>query len=82
MGNSEVGSATLSISTFLFDYVCCNRIVWGAQDVKRINIRHTSGAPWRFVEEVAPALAEYAQSSTKGIMDAIKQAKAKQLGAK
>ena len=82
VGNSEVGSATLSIDTFLFDYVCCNRIVWGASDVSRIRIRHTSGAPWRFVEEVAPALEEYAQSSTKSMMDAIKTAKAKQLGTK
>lgn len=80
VGNSEEGNATLSIDTFLFDYVCCNRIVWGAQDVKRIRIRHTSGAPWRFIEEVAPALAEYAASSTQPMLTAIGNAKQKKLG--
>jgi RNAse (barnase) inhibitor barstar len=82
VGNSEVGAATLSIDTFLFDYVCCNRIVWGASDVARIRIRHTSGAPYRFVEEVAPALEEYAASSTKTMLDTIKNAKQKSLGEK
>jgi hypothetical protein len=28
--NSEVGDKTLGLGFFLFDYVCCNRIVWGA----------------------------------------------------
>jgi len=80
--NSEVGAATLGIDTFLYDYVCCNRIVWGAQDVARIRIRHTSGAPWRWIEEVAPAIEEYSASSTKSILEAINTAKQKKLGAK
>ena len=61
--NSEVGSATFGVGLFLFDYVCQNRIVWGAQDYKEIRIRHTSGAPHRWLEEVAPAIHNYAQSS-------------------
>lgn len=74
--NSEVGSATLGISTFLFDYVCCNRIVWGATEYKEIKIRHTSKAPERFLEEVAPALRIMANSSTSSIVTAVAQAKA------
>jgi hypothetical protein len=77
--NSEVGSATLGISTFLFDYVCCNRIVWGAQNVQQISIRHTSGAPDRWVEEVAPAIESYAESSTAGITRLIADARAKRI---
>ncbi len=61
--NSEVGSQTLGLGVFLFDYVCMNRIVWGARDYKEIRIRHTSGAPDRFVEEVAPVLEAYANSA-------------------
>ena len=80
--NSEVGAATLGIKAFLYDYVCCNRIVWGAQDVKEIRIRHTSGAPDRFAEEVYPALKAYAESSTANVVDAIKEAKTLKLGAK
>lgn len=62
--NSEVGSKTFGIGTFLFDYVCCNRIVWGATGYKEMTIRHTSGAPERFVEEVAPQLIEYQNASS------------------
>ena len=61
--NSEVGSATFGVGLFLFDYVCSNRIVWGAQDYKEIRIRHTSGAPHRWLDDVAPAIQAYAQSS-------------------
>lgn len=77
--NSEVGSATFGISTFLFDYVCMNRIVWGAQDVKEFRIRHTSGAPDKWLEEVQPALISYAESSASNIIDAIASAKARRL---
>jgi hypothetical protein len=77
--NSETGAQTFGISTFLFDYVCCNRIVWGAQDVKEIRIRHTASAPDRWIEEVAPAIERYAESSTKSITDAIEAARALRL---
>lgn len=78
--NSEVGSGTLGIATFLFDYVCCNRIVWGASDYQEIRVKHTSGAPDRFVEEVAPALERYARSSTDSITKAIADARAARIG--
>jgi hypothetical protein len=74
--NSEEGDKTFSISTFLFDYACQNRIVWGAQDYKQITIRHTAKAPDRFIEEIAPALESYAKSSTTSITQAIEAARA------
>lgn len=80
--NSEVGSATLGIATFLFDYVCCNRIVWGAEGFAEIKVRHTISAPDRFVEEVAPAIESYAHKSTTSITEAIAAAKEKRLGDK
>jgi hypothetical protein len=80
--NSEVGSATLDVTGFLFDYVCCNRIVWGAMDVKKISIRHTAAAPQRFLEEVMPAIRHYSESSTKTLMEAINHAKAARLESK
>ena len=61
--NSEVGSATLGIAMFLFDYVCQNRIVWGAQDVQRVTVRHTSGAPDRWIEDVKPMIRAMASSA-------------------
>lgn len=77
--NSEVGSKTFGVATFLFDYVCSNRIVWGAQEYKELTIRHTSGAPDRFIEEIAPAVEAYANSSTRNIEEAVKNAKAARL---
>lgn len=72
--NSEVGSQTLGVATFYFDYACCNRIVWGAEGFKEIRMRHTSGAPDRFIEQVKPALVKLAQGSTHNVVEAIKQA--------
>lgn len=72
--NSEVGAQTFGIATFLFDYVCCNRIVWGAEGFQEIKIRHTSGAPDRWLEEASPAIQAYANSSTKGIQSLLVEA--------
>lgn len=74
--NSEVGDKTFGIAAFLFDYVCMNRIVWGAKQFEQLTIRHTSGAPHRFIEQVAPALERYAESATGGIVQAITDARA------
>jgi len=77
--NSEVGKTTLGIATFLFDYVCANRIVWGAKEYKKITIRHTAGAPDRWIEQVEPALIEYAASTQSTVLDTVKAAQAKKI---
>ncbi len=77
--NSEVGSSTFGLGTFLFDYVCCNRIVWGAEGYQEIKIRHTASAPDRWLEELQPALEVYANSSGSGIVKAIEDARADRL---
>ena len=82
VSNSEVGAASLSIDTFLFDYVCCNRMVWGARDVQTVRIRHTSGAPDRWLEEVAPAIEIYAKASERSIVEAITAAQNARIGDK
>ena len=74
--NSEVGSATFGLATFLFDYVCSNRIVWGAKEYAELTIRHTASAPDKFIEEVTPALLRYADSSTASITQAVVAARA------
>lgn len=73
--NSEVGSATFGLRTFLYRYVCDNRIVWGVTDVKELRIKHTSGAPERFSYEGARYLNRYANESTQALVDGIKAAK-------
>lgn len=73
--NSEVGAQTFGVATFLFDYVCANRIVWGASEYREIRVRHTASAPERFVQEVKPALLSYANSSTRSIEQGIDAAR-------
>jgi hypothetical protein len=77
--NSEVSYLTLGIAFFLFDYVCCNRIIWGADQYTEIRIRHTAGAPDRWLEEVIPVLTEYAEGSAKPVMQTIEDARAKRI---
>jgi hypothetical protein len=77
--NSEVGDKTLGLGFFLFDYVCCNRIVWGADQYTEVRIRHTKGAPDRWLEEVAPVLKEYDEGSAQPVMQAIEAAREKRV---
>jgi hypothetical protein len=77
--NSEVGKMSIGVTSFLFDFVCFNRIVWGAQDVNEIRFRHSKGAPWRYIEEIEPALKTYAEGSVKGIEDGVKAAQARRI---
>ena len=73
--NSEVGAKTFGISTFLFRYVCCNRMIWGARDQHTVKIRHSAGAPDKFLEEAVPALEDYSQSSQVNILDSLQKAR-------
>ena len=61
--NSEVGSKTFGLMTFLFNEVCGNHIVWGAQNINKLVIRHSKFGPARFDSEVAPMLQQYAEAS-------------------
>jgi hypothetical protein len=75
IGNSEVGSATLFATMFLYERVCDNRIVWNASVLKELRIRHTGGAPERFIREAQPQLTRYANETTGAIVDGIVKAK-------
>ena len=77
--NSEVGSATFGMTTFLYRYVCGNHIVWGAEQVHEIRIRHTSHAPERAFVEVLPALNAYLESSASAEESVLKRASDKML---
>jgi hypothetical protein len=77
--NGEVGDRTFGLGTFLFDYVCMNRIVWGATEYKEVKIRHTSGAPDRFLQQMAPALQAMSNAATGNITQAIEAARQKRV---
>jgi len=80
--NSEVGAASLGAAFFLFDYVCCNRIIWGATQYNEKRIRHTAGAPDKWLEEIVPVLDEYSRSSAKPVLETIEAARQRKLGDK
>lgn len=61
--NSETGSKTFGLMTFLFNEVCGNHIVWGAQNINKLVIRHSKNGPIRFDAEAAPMLKAYAEAS-------------------
>ena len=77
--NSETGAGALKVKTFLFDYVCANRIVWGAHELEEISIRHTASAPDRVIEEAAPALLEYSRASASNVSNILRTAQASKL---
>jgi len=43
--NSEVGDSSLVFTFFLMQAVCGNHIVWGAQGVHEVRVRHTGSNP-------------------------------------
>lgn len=72
--NSEVGSRTIGICTFMHRGACGNHIIWGAEDVNRWVMKHSSGAPERFLNEAAPKLIEYCNRSASAEIATIKKA--------
>ena len=77
--NSEVGASVFGLTTFLYRYVCDNRIIWGVSNVKELKIRHTGGAPERFAYEGERYLAQYAEESSVGVADTIQRAQSYEL---
>ena len=72
--NSETGSRSFGLCTFLFNECCGNNVVWGAQDVNRLVIRHTSGGPYRFDSQATPQLLAYVNASAAPMEQTIRQA--------
>jgi len=72
--NSEVGSKTLGIASYL-RAVCMNRNLWGVENFEEITIRHSKFAAQRFAHEAAPALTSFANSSPAPFIAGIKAAR-------
>ena len=73
--NSETGHQTFGCSTFYFDYVCANRIIWNTAEVQQIKMRHSKFAPERFERDVIPALKAFTKGHASGIKTAIEEAR-------
>jgi Domain of unknown function (DUF932) len=78
--NSEVGGTSWGIRMFLYKSVCGNHIVWGAQDVSEIRIRHVGDANAKAFGELEAKVVEYANSSASDTEAVIKSARKVKLG--
>jgi hypothetical protein len=79
VSNSEVGASTFILGQFLFDYMCGNHIIWGAEQFQELRIRHTAGAPDKYIEQAAPAILAMSNASSVGMVDMLKAAQAKKV---
>jgi hypothetical protein len=84
--NSEVGDCALKFTTFLYDFVCGNHIVWGAKQVNRVSVRHMKSAQVDSGNTLFNAVGQWRQTlrqlpSGQDLSTQIKQARAKVLGA-
>jgi len=54
--NSEVGDRSFGLTMFLYAHVCGNHIIWGAERVREVRIRHVGSANRRAWWEIRAAL--------------------------
>lgn len=76
--NSEVGAGRFYIEMFFMRGVCANRNFWGIEGGS-LSIRHTSGAPARFLKEAAPVLRDFTERASRPVIDKVNAARAVQL---
>lgn len=75
ISNSETGAGALRIETMFLRAVCMNRNLWGIEDRKSTVIRHTSGAPDRFIRDAEPALLEFSREASLPVRNRVMDAK-------
>lgn len=80
VSNSEVGAAALRVTMFHYRHVCGNHIVWGAENVIEVAVRHVGDVEGRFSVELAARVKEYGEASAKEEKSRLKKAKATILG--
>ena len=73
--NSEVGASAFKLTQFLYRYVCGNHIVWGAEKVKEISVRHIGDANGKAWANLQIGIKKYAESSASDLEAKIKQAR-------
>ena len=65
---------TFGLCTFLFNKCCGNLIIYGAQNVNELIIRHTSGGPNRFDVDAMPTLRAFADAAPGAELATVKRA--------
>ena len=79
--NQEVPGVSFGVMTFLYRTVCGNHIVWGAENVHEVRIRHTGNADVSAFRELSVELLKYADESASEDEARIVSARSFNLGA-
>jgi hypothetical protein len=80
--NSEVGRRALTITSFMYRYVCGNHIVWDAKGVSQVCLRHVGrDLDSRAVSRFRVSLREYADASDANDRLVLQRAKSLTFGA-
>jgi hypothetical protein len=72
--NSETGNGVFELCCFYFRIVCGNHIIWDAEGVQGIRIRHNRLAPQHFVANALPQIRTYIAASDRGMREQIGKA--------
>lgn len=80
VSNSEVGDASFSVTTFMYEYVCGNHRVWGAKGVFELRIPHVGNADSRAFRKLSMELRKYADSAASADEAKIERAMTFELG--
>lgn len=80
ISNSEVGDASLRLTTFCYEHVCGNHIVWGAKDVYEVTLRHVGRELRVKVNEAFAEVQRQADASTEADRSRVRAAKSFVLG--
>jgi len=72
--NSETGARMFGCTIFYFNSACGNHIVWGAQHVQSVLIRHSKYGPKRFQREALDGLLRIAEQQDSTMADTVRRA--------
>lgn len=79
--NSEVGDATFELCVFYFRVCCGNHIIWGAENIKTVSVKHLGrGAKGRAFDKMDEQLKAYTEKSAADDIARIKAAQRFELG--
>lgn len=78
---SEVGTASLSLTEFYCKWVCGNHIVWGAKNVQEIAIRHVGDVEEKFKLNFEATVKRIENESVSDIERTIKRLRVKRIAA-
>ena len=72
--NSEVGKKTFGLCSFLYQMICGNHIIWGAEQVSTMETRHVGNAMERATVDIMPGVSAYLESGTSKETDLLTKA--------